>query len=70
MKMTVVKQQSKIFDTELLLLTGAGASKPLGMPLMKEFDSLVWDKCNKKQRNLLDELSDMQREETGEIKPD
>lgn len=70
MRMTVVKQQSKIFDTKLLLLTGAGASKPLGMPLMKEFYSLVWDKCNKTQRNLLDELSDIHREETGEHTPD
>lgn len=41
------------FDTKLLLLTGAGASKPLGMPLMKEFEQLVNEKANKSESECL-----------------
>ncbi|GAG52659.1 unnamed protein product, partial [marine sediment metagenome] len=60
----------KIFDTEVLLLTGAGASKPLGMPLMKEFYSLVNGKSDEAQRQLLNDISLVHLKETNEVIPD
>ncbi len=38
------------FNTEVLLLTGAGASQPLGMPLMTEFYDQITIKADSMQK--------------------
>lgn len=44
------------FNTKFLLLTGAGASKPLGMPLMRDFYDLVYSKIDDDQREVLRDI--------------
>lgn len=58
------------FNTKLLLLTGAGASKPLGMPLMREFYKLVRSKSDKVQKQLLHDIFLVNIKETRETTPD
>lgn len=65
--------ESDLFEklnTRLLVLTGAGASKPLEMPLMREFHDLVSRKLDKVQRELLHNISLVHMKETKEITPD
>ncbi len=52
------------FETKLLLLTGAGASKPLDMPLMREFYDLVSAKGDRVQRELLHNIFMVHDKET------
>jgi len=54
--MTIAVHRPKVFDTKLLLLTGAGASKPLDMPLMKDFYNLLRGRSDETQRQLLHEI--------------
>ncbi len=68
--MTIGLQHSKILDTKVLLLTGAGASKPLGMPLMRDFYSLVNSRSDKAQTELLNDISLVHLKETREVIPD
>ncbi len=58
------------FNTKLLLLTGAGASKPLDMPLMRDFYSPVNSRSNKGQTELLNDISLVHLKATGEVIPD
>lgn len=60
----------KIFDTKLLLLTGAGASKPLGMPLMRDFYDLVIKKSDEAQRELLRDIFMVYQKEVPRGTPD
>jgi hypothetical protein len=53
-------------NTKLLLLTGAGASKPLGMPLMREFYDLISNNLDRDQRQLLSKILQMHMKEIGE----
>lgn len=68
--MTIAVHRPKVFNTKLLLLTGAGASNPLGMPLMRDFYSLIDIEIDKQQRGLLNDISLVHMKETGEVTPD
>ncbi len=68
--MTIEVHRPKILDTKVLLLTGAGASKPLGMPLMRDFYSLVSSRSDKAQTELLNDISLVHLKATGEVIPD
>jgi hypothetical protein len=57
-------------NAKLLLLTGAGASKPLGMPLMREFHDLVARRCDQPQKELLRNISLVNVREGREVNPD
>lgn len=64
--MSVESDLFKRLRTNVLILTGAGASKPLGMPLMREFHDLVSGKLNDEERELLRKISLVHLEETEE----
>jgi len=55
----------RTLNTRYLLLIGAGASKPLGMPLMKEFEALLNVKVGKEERECLRKLWLIHAEETN-----
>jgi len=60
----------KKFNTNVLLLTGAGASKPLGMPLMREFYDLVNMQASQEQRELLHDVFMIHNKETRDAEFD
>ena len=68
--MTITVHRPKVFDTKLLLLTGAGASKLLGMPLMRDFYDLVIKKSDEAQRELLRDIFVVHQKETRRGTPD
>lgn len=70
---TIDVHHPKIFDTKLLVLIGAGASKPLGMPLMRDFQNLVRGRIYEAQRELIELLNDLltvHHKGTEEVTPD
>lgn len=50
-------------DTRVLLLLGAGASKPLGMPLMRDFYDLLDTRSQREQTELMNDIYTVGAEE-------
>lgn len=65
--------ESDLFETsntKVLLLTGAGASKPLVMPLMREFYNMVNRKANQTQKECLRSIFQVHAKGKRREKPD